>query len=149
MKLSKNGLDLIKQFEGFKSKSYNDVGGKPTIGYGHLIKSGESFTTVTPQEAIDLLKYDTLKAVSCVNEVVKVQLTQNHFDALVSLTYNIGNTNFRNSTLLKKLNINKFQEASDQFLIWNKVRNPKTKELEFCQGLYNRRLKEKELFDKI
>ena len=75
-----------------------------------------------------------------VNDLVKVPLTQNQFDALVSLTYNIGTGAFEKSTLLKKLNTGDYQGAADQFTVWNKGGG------KVLQGLVNRRAKEKEVF---
>jgi hypothetical protein len=72
--------------------------------------------------------------------VVKVPLTQNQFDALVSLVYNIGQTAFSNSTLLKKLNAKDYQGAADQFLRWNKGGG------KVMKGLVRRREAERALF---
>ena len=68
-----------------------------------------------------------------------VPLTQNQFDALVSLTYNIGSGAFNNSTLLK-LNKGDYQGAADQFLVWNKADG------KVMKGLVRRREAERALF---
>ncbi|WP_312069487.1 lysozyme, partial [Acinetobacter sp.] len=75
-----------------------------------------------------------------VNNLVKVPLSQNQFDALVSLTYNIGSTAFKNSTLLKKLNAKDYAGAADQFLRWNKGGG------KVLKGLVRRREAERALF---
>ena len=77
---------------------------------------------------------------STVNTSVKAPLTQNQYDALVSLSYNIGSNAFKNSTLLKKLNSGDYKGAAEQFLVWNKVNSKRV------QGLVNRREAERNLF---
>ena len=72
--------------------------------------------------------------------LVKVDLTQNEFDALVSLIYNIGAGNFQKSTLLKVLNQEKYDAAANQFLRWNKAGG------NVLAGLTKRREHERELF---
>lgn len=118
--LSANGLNLIKQFEGLSLTRYNDAAGFPTIGYGHLIQTGEDYQTITQAVADDLLAQDALVAVRVVNANVTVPLTQNQFDALVSFTYNVGVDNFRHSTLLSMVNDGDFDGASQQFGRWNR-----------------------------
>ncbi len=116
MKISENGLNLIKNFEGFRGKEYRDVGGKWTIGYGHLIKDGESFDKgVTLAEALQLLDIDLDVAENAVNKLVKVSLTQGQFDATVSLVYNWGIGNFQRSEGLQKLNSGDYDGAWDEF----------------------------------
>lgn len=140
MKTSQKGIDLIKQFEGVVLKVYKDAVGLPTIGYGHLIKKGEVFTTITQQQAEELLAKDLKQFEEGISTSVKVALTQNQFDALVSFTFNLGIGNLNSSTLLKKLNVGDIQGAADQFPRWNKA-GGKT-----LAGLTRRRLAEKELF---
>lgn len=140
MKTSKTGINLIKQFEGTVLKVYKDAVGKDTIGVGHLIKSGESFTTLTQQQAEDLLAKDLIQFEVGVTKAVKVPLKQNQFDALVSFSFNLGIGNLNSSTLLKKLNVGDYQGASSEFERWNKAGGVVLK------GLTRRRLAEKELF---
>lgn len=140
MKTSQKGIDLIKEFEGTVLKVYKDAVGLPTIGIGHLIKKGEVFTTLTQQQAEELLAKDLKQFEEGVSTSVKVALTQNQFDALVSFAFNLGIGNLNSSTLLKKLNVGDIQGAADQFPRWNKA-GGKT-----LAGLTRRRLAEKELF---
>lgn len=140
MKLSEQGINLVKQFEGFSAVPYKDTAGKPTIGYGHLIKPGEKFGAVSPNEAKGLLEKDVFVAEDVINRSVRATLNQNQFDALVSFVYNLGATNFLKSTLLKKLNIGDFTGAAKEFERWSNVDGKPSK------GILNRRLKEKELF---
>lgn len=140
MKVSNNGLDLIKQFEGFSATPYKDVVGKSTIGYGHLIKKGEAFTRVSIEQATELLKEDCAIAETCVNTNVKTNLNQNQFDALVSFVYNLGCGAFKASTLLKDLNRGEFEKASNEFHKWNHAGG------RVVRGLSIRRKKEELLF---
>lgn len=99
------GVDLISGFEGTRFKAYDDGVGVWTIGTGTTVypngvkvKQGD---TCTPEQAKAYFKHDLAKFEKTVNESVIVPLSQNQFDALVSLTYNIGSGAFNNSTLLK------------------------------------------------
>jgi len=141
MEISQHGIDFMKDQEVFSAIPYKDVGKKPTIGYGHLIKFGESFTKLTKEEATLLFEKDLEWAEFCVNNQVKVPLTQNQYDALVSLVFNIGVGKFFASTLLHFLNKKDYKGASEQFLRWIYVKGKK------CHGLENRRAAEKEIFD--
>ncbi|MGZ3891178.1 MAG: lysozyme, partial [Mucilaginibacter sp.] len=83
---------------------------------------------------------------TAVNTLVKVPLTQNQFDALVSFTYNEGTGALKESTLLKKLNERDYAGAADQFLAWDKITNPHTGEKEVSVTLSARRKEERGLF---
>lgn len=140
MKTSQVGIDLIKDYEKFRSTPYPCAAGKPTIGFGHVIKPGESFTRITEQEGIELLKQDLIIAENCVNSAVKVFLSQNQFDALVSFVFNIGCNAFRKSTLLKLLCNGNYYDAAMQFPRWNKSKG------QILNGLTRRRKEEMNLF---
>lgn len=140
LSLGKNGLELIKNFEGCVLKVYLDAIGLPTIGYGHLIKPGESFTKITQKEAEDLLKSDAQIFVDGVNKLLEVKVTQNQFDALVSIAFNIGLGNLKSSTLLRLINAGDYKGAADQFPRWNKAGG------KVLNGLTNRRNAERDLF---
>ena len=146
MKISNNGLDLIKQFEGFSSSPYLCPAKIPTIGYGSTYyEDGTKVTLkdkpITEQRATELLEFVANKTFSeNINKVVKVPLNQNQFDSLVSFAYNIGNKNFNWSTLLKKLNLSDYEGASLEFGRWNQANG------KILNGLVSRRQKEKELF---
>lgn len=148
MIVSKNGLDLIKEFESFKSKPYLCPSQIATIGFGSTYyPDGKKVTLqdkeITEEKAFEILEYIANKDFeSNINKVVKVPLNQNQFDALVSFAYNIGNTNFNSSTLLRWLNQGNYKEASMQLLRWNKSKGI------VLNGLTRRRKSEKALFDK-
>lgn len=144
MKTSNVGLNLIKGFEGKRINAYDDGVGVWTIGFGTIkypngvrVKKGD---VCTEQQAEEYLRNDLTKFESAVNKLVKVPLTQNQFDALASFTYNLGETNLTNSTLLKKLNKRDYQGAADQFPLW------KTAKGKVLPGLIRRREAERALF---
>lgn len=110
-KISSAGLNLIKQFEGFRSKPYLCPAGVPTIGYGSTYyEDGRKVTLedrpISEYKASQLLINTIGKYENAVDKLCTDSLNQNQFDALVSFTYNLGENNLRNSTLLKKVNIN-------------------------------------------
>lgn len=145
MKASNKALELIKESEGLRLNAYRCSAGVLTIGYGHT-KDVREGLRITEPEAETLLKMDLVDCESAVNKFVKVQLNQNQFDALVDFVFNFGETKFRLSTLLKKLNDGNYKEASEEFLRWNKAFDPKKKVYVELAGLTKRRTKEKELF---
>ena len=144
MSISSKGIDLICEFEGKRLTAYDDGVGIWTIGFGTIkypngvrVKKGD---TCTLEQAKEYMRYDLIEFEHTVNDSVKVLLTQNQFDALVSLAYNIGSNAFKSSTLVKKLNASDYKGASDQFNVWVNAGGKR------MQGLANRRTKEKELF---
>lgn len=117
MKLSPQGLHLIASFEGYVPVPYNDSAGNATIGYGHLIHTGEvtaadraTYHGWTNPQLLALLNRDAESAASAVAQAVKVRLgviparAQARFDALVSLAFNIGGGAFAASTLVRTIN---------------------------------------------
>lgn len=144
MRISIKGLAHIKGWEGYRSRRYLDAAGKPTIGYGHLLKLHENFDTVTEAQATALLLADVASAEAAINKGVTARLTQNQFDALVSFAYNVGNNGFLTSTLLKMVNAGNFTGAVQQFGRWVYVtRNGKKM---VVAGLVNRRQADANLF---
>ena len=138
MAIAKSTLDFITKEEGFKNKAYKDSKGLPTIGVGHLIKSDEAHlltATLTDEQVEDLLRSDLKWCSEAVETSVKVPLQQHQFDALYSLCFNIGETNFRNSTVVKKINAGDMNGAAAAIEMWNKP-----------AVLINRRKREKALF---
>lgn len=118
MKYSDNGYKLTKEFEGCRLLAYADGGGVWTIGHGHTkgVKKGD---LITAEGAQRFLEFDVMDAVDAVNKLVKVQLTQNEFDALVDFVFNLGVGAFSTSTLLRKLNKGDFEGAVNEFLRWD------------------------------
>lgn len=142
--VSPQGVDLICGFEGLELKAYDDGVGVCTIGYGTTIyphgKAVQYGDTCTIEQAKNYMQYDLRRFEQAVTAAVNVPLNQNQFDALVSLSYNIGIGAFKNSTLLKLLNASDYHAASHQFDVWVKA-GGKT-----VQGLVNRRAVEKTFF---
>ena len=120
MQLSAEGLELIKRFEGFRSRQYTDVAGFPTIGYGHRIVPPESFPGgLSEPQAANLLARDVSAAELAVGHLVKVALTQGQFDALVDFCFNLGAGRLASSTLLRCLNDGRYDAAAEQLLLWD------------------------------
>jgi lysozyme len=123
MKTSQAAQNRIAEHEGLRLEAYPDpgTGGEPwTIGVGHTggVKPGDR---ITKDQAIDFLAADLQSAEKAVAGAVKVPLSQNEFDALVSFVFNVGAGAFRSSTLLKLLNVGDRRGAADQFLRWDKA----------------------------
>lgn len=147
MKLDQAGIDAIKKHEDFRAFPYQDIAGKWTIGYGHLIKPGESFPRdISIEEAEVILFNDAQIAMDAVNRLVKVPITQNQFNALVSFTYNLGTGALAESSVLRNLNNGDVQAAADSFLLWNKYRKSPGAPLVASAGLTNRRKAEAAVF---
>lgn len=127
MTTGKKGLDLIKKYEGFFAKPYEDPIGIPTIGYGatyypNKVKVTMKDKPLTEKEASDLLVQMLKVYENQVALLVRKPINQNQFDALVSFTYNLGATNLGKSTLLKKVNANPNDPTIRQeFEKWNRA----------------------------
>lgn len=144
MQTSDKGIALIKEFEGCKLTAYQDSVGVWTIGYGWTqpvdgkpIRAG---MTIKQETAERLLKTGLVSYESDVFRLVKVGLTQEQFDALVSFTYNLGSRSLSTSTLLRKLNAGDYAGAAEEFLRWNKAGG------KVLNGLTRRREAERALF---
>jgi len=150
--LSSQGEDFIVEFEGFRSKLYEDQAGHCSIGVGHLVHLGpcnagdrrEFRDGITRARAIELMRDDASSKIDTVASNVNVPLTQEQFDALVSFTYNVGESAFEESTLLSKLNQGDFDAVPRQLARWNKVTINGEKVV--SRGLTRRRSREATLF---
>ncbi|MHC0025765.1 lysozyme [Enterobacter vonholyi] len=151
MKISNNGLNLIKTYEGLELTAYPDpgTGGAPwTIGYGHTGPEVHAGLVWTQQQAEQALASDVAQFERDVTSLVKVQINQNQFDALVSFAYNCGSDidaddipeGLGDSTLLKKLNAGDYDGAANEFPKWNKSGG------KVMSGLTKRRNAERSLF---
>lgn len=138
--ISPQGLALIQKFEGLRLSAYKDAVGIWTIGYGHTGPDVSPGMTITKEQALDLLRKDVARFETCVRENVKVPITQNQFDALVSLCFNIGCTAFANSTLVRLLNQKDYVSAAAEFAKWHKAKG------RALEGLLRRRVDEMRLF---
>jgi lysozyme len=157
MKTSTNGRKLIEQYEGLILQSYDDANdhvvssggtarGTLTIGYGHTSSAGAPAVyagqVITKEQADAILTSDLSKVEASVNSLVKVPLTQNQFDALVSFQYNLGS--LAKSSLLTALNKKDYKGAADKFMLYNNARVDG--KLVPLAGLTKRRTAEKNLF---
>ena len=144
-------LDLIKTFEDWVPKPYDDPAGFCTIGHGHLIAK-DACKKVLPRDGfVDgveiseeqgeiILKKDLGTAEAAVNELVKVELKAHEFGALTSFTFNVGRKNLANSTLLRVLNRGDRDAAANEFPRWAKAGG------KVLKGLQRRRRCERALF---
>ncbi|HVC47487.1 MAG TPA: lysozyme [Terracidiphilus sp.] len=120
MQLSVAGLQLVKNSEGFRSNTYLDLAGLPTIGYGHRLVHPECYPGgITPQQAGVILEWDLREAEQAVQRLVCVPLAQGQFDALVDFVFNLGSGSLAHSTLLADLNAGNYTAAADQLLRWD------------------------------
>lgn len=164
LKVSVKCLKLIKHYESLHDGDLSLIGLQPkmdpvgywTEGYGHLmIYQGRplrgliekdlayKFSEIkTEQKAESVLREDIMDVEFEINRL-NLKLNQNEFDSIVSFCYNIGITNFKESTLLTMLNGKRFSDDNlirDEFFKW-KYSNGKV-----FMGLYYRRKSEAELF---
>jgi lysozyme len=131
MKLNSIGCKALHEREGLRLKPYLDTQGIPTIAMGNTYyEDGKKVTMqdkeLTIEQAGNLATVTADKFAFQVNSLLKAKVNQNQFNALVSLAYNIGITGFRNSTVLRKVNINPNDPTiKEAFLMWTK--NPELK----------------------
>jgi lysozyme len=146
MKLNNVGYLLICKFEGLSLIPYLCSAKVPTIGYGNTYyPNGKKVTmqdkAITKPEAFEMFKFIADKFALKVNELIKLKVNQNQFNACVSLSYNIGLNSFAKSTLLKKVNFNPDDlTIKNEFLKWNKAGGKEIK------GLTTRREIESQLY---
>lgn len=131
MKISAQGLNLIKQFETLELKAYICPAGKLTIGYGHTGADVKAGMVITEARANELLANDVAQFEKDVASLVTVPLKQSQFDALVSFAFNVGSDidldslaeGLGDSTLLHKVNKNPNDPTiRNEFGKWNKAR---------------------------
>ena len=141
MKVSQECVNLVKFFEGFEAKAYLCPANVWTIGYGRTrnVKEGDMINELQAER--DLLE-ELEEFGHRVLNTVQVPLEQNEFDALTSLTYNLGVGNLQSSTLLKKLNSGDKNSVPSEMLRWNKAAG------KVLAGLTRRREAEAKLWEK-
>jgi len=121
MRVSARGLAVIREFEGFCAHVYRDAAGLPTIGYGHLVKTGEHFPNgIDADRALALLRADVTTAENAVLRFIGAPLNQSQFDALASFTFNLGSGVLQRSTLRRKLNRGEYDDVPHQLMryVW-------------------------------
>lgn len=140
-------INLVKQYEGFRSYAYIDTSGLPVIGYGLSKINGKTVRIgqyVTQSQADTALAQELYHIQRIVQSKVRVQLTPNQLGALTSLVYNAGTRVITNSTLSRKLNSGDFTGAAREFPRWNKANQGGR--LVALPGLTKRRLAEQKMF---
>jgi len=139
MTLNQAGLDLIKQFEGFRAVAYQDSAGVWTVGYGHT-GTAKPGMAVSEAEAEQLLRDDVESAERAVDRLIDAPLNENQFAALVSFTFNVGQGALERSTLRRKLNNGIYDDVPFELSRWNKAGG------EVLRGLQRRRTAEAALW---
>jgi lysozyme len=142
MKISEDGLELIKKFEGCETTAYQDSVGVWTIGFGHT-KGVEEGQTCSIEDAESMLADEMDEYEGYINNMVKVDLQQHEFDALVAWVYNLGPTNLGESTMLKVLNGGQFDRVPDEMNRWTRAGG------EILEGLVRRRQAESLMFKNL
>lgn len=153
MRMSQNGLNLVKAFEGClkrgadgKYRAYYCPAGVLTIGWGHTNHHGRRFDASavwTRAECDAALEEDITGHEEIVSRLVKISANQNQGDALISFAYNCGEGNFAKSTLLRRLNAGDFEGAAAEFHKWTRGGG------KVQPGLVRRRASESLLFQGI
>ena len=157
LSLSKKGIDWLKGVEKLRLKPYDDQTGKDitawvegaTIGYGHLISSGDWSkyqSGINEQQAEALFKKDLAPFVKAVQSGVTSKITQQQFDAMVILAFNIGESGFKSSSVLKLVNDpdakTSYKDLETAWKAWNKSQG------KVLKGLQNRRKAEWNIYSK-
>ena len=139
MNLSRTGLELIKSFEGLRTKAYRCPAGVWTIGYGSTGRHVREGQIITPERAEELLRGDLMRFEEAVRRYA-LPATQGQYDAMVGLAFNIGITAFARSTLVRRHRAGDHEGAADEFLKWNKAGG------RVLPGLVRRRAAERRLY---
>jgi lysozyme len=144
MQMTKSGLDLIKEFEGFRAKAYRDSVGVWTIGYGHTSMAGAPEVrpgmVITAEEAEQILARDVDVFARGVRKAVTTKISDEQFSALVSFAYNVGLGNFAKSSVLAAVNRDDFDAVPRRLQLWTKAGG------RVLPGLVRRRAAEAALF---
>ncbi len=137
MKISREGIVLIKSFEGFRPRAIKREAGGWIIGYGHTLSAREG-ASVSEADAELLLRYDLLPVEKTLNEIVPVSLNQHQFDALASFAFSVGLDRFAGSDVRQRLSAGSPSEAADAMMGWPEPALP--------ESALRRRVAERALF---
>lgn len=120
MAINQEGIELLKQFEGFRSKAYQDMVGVWTIGYGFTknVKAGD---VLSREDAEIRLKEELEEYVAGVKQACKIEPNENQLAAMVVFAFNVGVAGFKKSTVCKAHNRGDEQAAARAFGLWNKA----------------------------
>jgi len=145
MTINKAGLDLIKEFEGFRAETYRDSVGVLTIGYGSTAMAGVGIDPkpgmrITEAQAEEYLRKAVVKFAAHIDPLIKQPINENERAAFLSLAYNIGPGAFAKSSALRHFNQGNKAKAADSILLFNKAGG------KVLNGLVRRRQAERALF---
>lgn len=144
MRITQNGIDLIKRFEGFRATAYLCPAKVLTIGYGHTSRAGAPPVTrgmkIGEAEAAVILRRDVESFAKGVAKLLTIPLNDNQFSALVSFAYNVGLGAFAKSSVLKAVNSQDFAAVPGRLKLWTKGGG------KVLPGLVKRRAAEAQLF---
>jgi lysozyme len=125
MRMTEEGLALIRRSEGFRGQAYRDAVGVWTIGYGHTSLAGPPAVgpglRITEAEGNAILARDVERFAAGVRAAVQVPLSDAQFAALVSFAFNVGLGAFRNSSVLKAVNAGDFAAVPERLALWVKA----------------------------
>ena len=150
MQISNNFYNLLQLLEGLETRAYKDSAGIWTIGIGTIrypnrvkVKQGD---VITKEQAYEYMEYEVKDTVNALNIILNgININQNQFDAVVSLTYNIGINAFKISSVYKAMKTNPNDPKIEEYwLRWNKITKNGVKVP--SRGLTNRRKKEYQLY---
>lgn len=145
MKINQATVELVKEFEGFKTTAYKCPAGIWTIGYGTTAAAGVGITpkegmTISRKDAEGYLHGALEKFASQIEKDITAPINENEFGAFVSLAYNIGPGAFRKSSALRHFNAGDKAKAAAAILLWDKAGG------KVLRGLKRRREAERKLF---
>lgn len=144
--INKKCIELIKSFEGLFLKPYLCPASVATIGYGTIkypngVKVKLTDAAITEYQALDYLMFEINQKAKAIDPMLREDLKENQFAALISFAYNLGEGALRSSTLLKKVNANPLDESiKSEFEKWVYADGKK------LPGLLRRRKAEAELY---
>ena len=144
LRLSEEGYKVLAERESVELETYLCDSGVPTIGLGHTSAAGPPVVRegmrITEAQAEDIFRKDAQRFRQEAAYLVKAPLHQHEFDALASWLFNIGSTNFRNSTALKRLNAKDYDGCAEAMIWWNKppsiISRRKGEVAQFLHGQY-------------
>lgn len=139
-----NLAEFIIGWEGCELTPYRDSAGLWTVGVGHLLEQGAPLHPITQATADALFAADLLKIAGRVERLIFAEVEQHQLDALIDFAFNLGTNALAGSTLLKRVNAWRLNEAADEFLRWDKARV--NGGLVRIDGLHKRRVAERQMF---
>lgn len=148
--ISDIAVNLVKEFEGFADQAYIDTDGTPVIGYGLSRIAGKPVQLgdrISPIQAEIALKHQLQEIYQELDKIVQVNLSDRQLSALASISFNVGINSIKDSTLVKKINVEDYAGAANEFLRWDKANLQGS--LVQMPGLTRRRQAERQLFLKF